>query len=350
MNKTTFAPDYPAGFPEEESIEAQAHFWAIYSLSDACTDADMSALDYWLDNDSAHVSAYNSALQLSAALTKLKSVPNVSEVNRPVPLRPRFQLPAKGVMGLAAAACVIFGLFWMLPTRNTVFNTPDQMTDQSNDWVYSTEIGQQKTITLADGSIVDLNGDTQIEVKFYRDARDIILTKGHAQFDIFRDLQRPLTVKTDTADIRVLGTGFDVKSTPSGTSIAVLHGRVDIVPTKGLLAFSEVHKTLKANDYVTVDPYGDVSDVTSYELAKIQGWKSGRYYFQNTPIRDVAAELNRMMSTPITIKDDEIGNMKMTMSFHIDQADKVIAATADSLALDIIIENDQITLTRRVLR
>ncbi len=94
--------------------------------------------------------------------------------------------------------------------------------------LYSTDIGERRSITLADGSTVDLNARSKLRIEFSSAERRVELLDGQALFQVAKDKQRPFIVHSGDATVRAVGTQFDVYRKDSGTTITVLEGRVAV--------------------------------------------------------------------------------------------------------------------------
>src|SRR5882672_7806597 len=98
---------------------------------------------------------------------------------------------------------------------------------------YATALGEQRTVQLADSSIITLNADSQIELLLDQSHRDIKLKRGEAFFKVAHDAACPFTVQTHTVIVQAVGTQFSVYERPNGTRVSVLDGRVLITPLGG---------------------------------------------------------------------------------------------------------------------
>lgn len=128
-------------------------------------------------------------------------------------LRPRLFAAAATLAAVAIAAGA-----WQLTQRG----------------VYSTGIGEQRLVNLADGSTIELNADSRIRVYLRDRERDVELLEGQALFHVAKDPGRPFIVRSDSTSVRAVGTQFDVNRETSDTVVTVLEGRVAIVRTDGL--------------------------------------------------------------------------------------------------------------------
>jgi ferric-dicitrate binding protein FerR (iron transport regulator) len=93
---------------------------------------------------------------------------------------------------------------------------------------YTTGIGERRTVTLEDGSTIDLNARSTIRVKFSNGERVVELLEGQALFEVVKDKARPFIVRSSTAVVRVVGTQFDVYRKRTGTTVTVVEGRVAV--------------------------------------------------------------------------------------------------------------------------
>jgi transmembrane sensor len=97
--------------------------------------------------------------------------------------------------------------------------------------LYATDVGERRSITLDDGSTVDLNARSQLRVEFSKTERRVELLGGQALFQVTKDKARPFIVKSGEATVRAVGTQFDVYRRDSGTTVTVLEGRVAVYPS-----------------------------------------------------------------------------------------------------------------------
>ena len=118
---------------------------------------------------------------------------------------------------LAAASCAALffagGTVWWLSTRYPI---------------YTTDIGERRSLTLADGSTVDLNARSRIRIEFSGTERRVELLDGQALFQVSKDKTRPFIVRSGDATVRAVGTQFDVYRKAGGTTVTVLEGRVAV--------------------------------------------------------------------------------------------------------------------------
>ena len=99
---------------------------------------------------------------------------------------------------------------------------------RSTNGKYATDIGEQQTVRLSDGSEIRLNTNTLVEVNYLDGNRNIHLYKGEAHFDVAHDPEKPFTVKARKGEIRALGTVFSVRVKNNRVNVIVEEGTVRI--------------------------------------------------------------------------------------------------------------------------
>jgi transmembrane sensor len=135
------------------------------------------------------------------------------------PRKARPQLPRqRRFLAAAAVACAltIVAALWWQTRRHPL---------------YATDIGERRSITLADGSTVDLNARSKLRIEFSSNERRVELLEGQALFQVSKDKHRAFLVQSGDALVRAVGTQFDVYRKDSGTTVTVLEGRVAVYST-----------------------------------------------------------------------------------------------------------------------
>lgn len=170
---------------------------------------------------------------------------------------------------------------------------------------YVTAVGEQRAVALEDGSVIHLNTQSRVVVRFSDRGRDIDLLAGEALFKVHRDAARPFRVHTSEAVIQALGTQFNVYRRPEGTTVAVLEGRVTVmgeVPTAEKVADIANRDTretkLGSGQQVRIDHQGRIAARETKDVASVAAWRQRRLIFSGTPLPEIVAEFNRYNRTP----------------------------------------------------
>lgn len=194
--------------------------------------------------------------------------------------------------------------------------------------VYTTQVGEQYTVTLSDGSVVKLNAMSKIRVRFADSVRHVDLLRGQAFFQVAHDTARPFWVWADNTKVRAVGTQFDVYRKSANTTVSVLEGTVAIVPdvpvhtaanaSSSTSATSAAPKTREllatAGEQLIVDQRIAFKPATP-DVAAATAWMQGQLIFRGTALRDVAAEFNRYNLRQLVIADQKLGDLKISGIF-----------------------------------
>lgn len=189
--------------------------------------------------------------------------------------RPRWK--ARWWLSAAAAALLCIAGWWGLA----------QLQGRQS---YSTAVGEQRTLTLDDGSLTYLNTRSEVRVHFTASAREIRLIDGEALFKVERDPARPFIVHTQDAVIRAIGTQFNVHRRATGTEVSVVEGIVDVSAGEGVVR-------LEAGQQARAQA-GHARRLEGADVARSLTWQQRRLVFDLSPLAEVAAEFNRYNRSP----------------------------------------------------
>ncbi|STQ89517.1 FecR family protein [Iodobacter fluviatilis] len=188
--------------------------------------------------------------------------------------------------------------------------------------------GQMLEQYLPDGSHVELDTDSQLEIALYRDKREVRLIKGQAMFHVSKG--RPFHVITDQAKVSVLGTQFSVRNTQKQIQVAVQSGKVAVQPKPAALPGLILH----AGEVVTL-ANNALSPVQSIAPAAVGSWRHGRLNFDNTTLANAIAEFERYTPTGLRISDPDIGGLRISGSFEIKKLQQFTQALPQVLPVKI---------------
>jgi transmembrane sensor len=231
--------------------------------------------------------------------------------------RPKWRVPVWQV-GLAASFIALGAFAWLLLARPTV--------DE-----YSTGVGEQRTVALADGSTVFLNTDSDVRVTLSRHLRRIELARGEALFSVSHDPDRPFEVHALQGVTTAVGTQFDVELTRGGAAVSVLEGTVTVGASGTTTAAPPV--AVSAGSGVGYTQEGSVSELRPAEVNRIQGWRSQRIVFNDIALDTALAEYNRYTHTPIVLSDPALGSRHINGVFHIGDEAAFLSAMEQGLHL-----------------
>ncbi|MGQ2933201.1 MAG: FecR family protein [Sphingopyxis sp.] len=259
------------------NAEARAIDWLIRQRDPAFDDWDGFA--DWLAEDPAHNAIYDAVAILDRDLDALPAAPKPSVVIVPdAPRRPSRRTWFGGAMAAALVGAISLSGLGLFGDENRI----------------ETVAGEHRTIELADGSKIEVNGASVIEIDKER-PRFARLESGEAMFHVVHRDDDPFVVETGNAKIVDLGTAFNVMRRDRQTSVAVSEGIVLYNPDRDKVRLV-AGKGIEARDGDRQPPV--VQDV---DVASIGGWRSGLLVYNGTPLAVVAEDLRRTAGMQVSI-------------------------------------------------
>jgi transmembrane sensor len=318
---------------EDETVSSTAIGWLVLLESGQASADDRKRFSLWLTADPAHAAAYREAADFWAGLDTLSpqdvrdldrylvdDTPIVSGTNRTFWQK----LPA-----IAAIMLLITGTnFWL-----TLIWHPQ------GD--YHTATGEQRTVALADGSVLQLSTNTAVSVTFGQDSRHLILHRGEAFFTVAPDATRPFEVTAGKGAIRALGTAFNVRTDLDHVTVTVSEHSIRI-KTPGEPS-AEVH----AGERIRYDADGRMGQIESADLLRALAWQRHRLVFENQPLTEVLEELARYRSGWIVLRDPELRALSVTGVFDTEHPDHILTAIEESLPIRPVKLTNQFILLYR---
>jgi transmembrane sensor len=211
---------------------------------------------------------------------------------------------------------------------------------------FETPIGEQRTVQLAEGSIVNLNALSRVEIRIDEAQRDIKLPRGEATFKVAPDPARPFRVRTPGAVVEAVGTQFNVYARPDGTTtVAVLEGKVKVTSDHG---GSALPVPLAAGEEAQVRANGHIEREAHTDVAEAVVWQQRKLIFKRTSLEDIAAEFNRYnKTTRIRLEGIKAEAFRFSGAFNADDPQSL--ATLLTHESDLLVERrgDEIVIRNR---
>lgn len=206
-----------------------------------------------------------------------------------------------------------------------------QFWDNANPWQkVVAQNGQRESVDLPDGSRVQLNSGSEIQfTNNFSDSARLVLLDGEAYFEVVHD-HRPFYVTTPNARIRVLGTKFGVRARDEQTRVTVREGRVSL---HGLQAALATAVQLTANQTSICHRQNPPAVPTAINAEQVLSWLEGKIVFDQTPLTEVVAELQRVYNVTIELSNPTLGVQTITGSFHHKPVASVLASICLTLNL-----------------
>lgn len=204
---------------------------------------------------------------------------------------------------------------------------------------FETKIAEVRDVPLADGSVVTLGGKSSIDVRFDAKARRVKLAGGEAFFSVTRNPNRPFIVEAGDTRIRVVGTKFNVNLAGGQVRVSVLEGVVQVIhagnPVAQAIGAQARAVRITANQEA-VDPANRTGPVVASERVAVPGaWREGRLGYEDAPLAEVVADINRYRPAAVRITSGAVGDLRVTTSFKVSQIDSMLLALPQSLPVEV---------------
>lgn len=231
-----------------------------------------------------------------------------------------------------------------------------------NNGLYVTAVGQQKTLDLDDGSQIQLNTNSQVEVEYGDQYRNIRLLQGEAHFDVAKNPDRPFRVYAGSGRVQAIGTAFTVQIAPAGVNVLVTEGRIALASLGGTIldetlmedldkdpfvhtqskelatldAGESVFMGIEDNVYLSqLDVFENIEIVDESELSRRQSWREGLLVFSGEPLEQVVSEISRYTTLSIEIVDPDLKGLQIGGRFRVGDLDNMFAALETNFGIEV---------------
>ncbi|MEM1190568.1 MAG: FecR domain-containing protein [Pseudomonadota bacterium] len=323
--------------PNQQLLE-EAYEWHLTLEGGDSTAEKHRAFHSWMERDPSHAAAYAQAAESWEAFSAITrdqleadvsaSVAYASDVPGEEGL-PRSKLGWRMALPLATAS--------MLSLVVAIGWSPWSGTEAQRDPLldifasYETQIAEQKSIVLDDGSTVLLSAATELTAAMSADARQVSLVRGAAIFEVVPDPSRPFSVTAGRVEATALGTVFEVRNNAGVVRVAVEEGRVEYASALmvgGNQTDVTNRRELSPGEYGAT-PERAMSDVFgTFENEDFAAWRHARLDYEGATLSELVADANRYSEIPIVIRGsrDSIDDITVSAYFDSTDIDSMLAA------------------------
>ncbi|NQY33731.1 MAG: FecR domain-containing protein [Alteromonadaceae bacterium] len=330
-------------FPDQKVIEQEAIDWIIKLDGDEpLTKQEHSQFKAWLARSPAHIKELNNLNEFwqDNVLTELMVPLTCAAAHRKQSLfsslKNWFGANARWQFAFSATA-VVFTASLLLAT---LFSTNEQF---ASNGLYLTGIGKLNHTVLADGTVMHMNTDSQVEVAFNDNYRNIRIIRGEAHFEVAKNKDYPLRVYAGDGRVEAVGTAFSVYLADEAIDVLVTEGRVavaalskqetemsttndsnkkqvDLYSGSSSLALG----TLDAGQQVSLDisdgslqQLENIKQITDSEIKRRLSWQKGLLTFNGESLEQVATEISRFTTVDIEIIDEKLKQLAIGGRFKV---------------------------------
>jgi transmembrane sensor len=354
-------------------IREEATEWLVAFCEQEVDASGRESFDRWLRASPEHVRAYLQicAVWESTGLLADNTTTNIAPIVQRAPADDNVialsakEMPARISSGgstssqrptvspgrrRAIAACFLLacfiagGMVWWQLTRAPM---------------YETGAAEQRTVGLPDGSTVQLNARSRIELHFTTHERVVDLIEGQAMFSVARNPSRAFIVHSDIADVRAVGTRFDVYRKSSGTVVTVIEGKVatavDHLPENSVRGQGSAARKPASSVVVSA---GEQAVATSRapihpyrtNVFAATAWTEGKLMFDSAPLREVVAEFNRIGARRLIIEDAALLDLHVSGVFPATDPTSFVLFLRERFGVTVVETEEQVRITGAVRR
>jgi len=228
-------------------------------------------------------------------------------------------------------------------TEISVAQAPDRA-------MYTTPVGDQSTVHLNDGSVVQLNTDTRLQVRMTEEHRLLTLERGEIHIDVAHDADRPLRVFAGDRWIEAVGTAFNVKiDEHMEVEIIVTEGRVKVnLPPDALsIAQSETPaQTVDRGQRVILDESPEIEPLGEDDIEVKLAWREGMLVFRGSSLMEAVREVGRYTQVEFVIRSEDLKKRRVAGVFRAGDIDGFLASLrANFDVVDQQVDDYTITLS-----
>jgi len=341
---SNISPIFANSVFNKDSIQEQASLW-VSKMDRSLSVAEKDEFSLWIKQSKLHQETIYSFAALWDDLSVLNELSSLFPLEKKkINPKNRRTLMKYAIAASIAMTFVIGGSFHAHFFPNT---TPlvQQFVEIKS---LNTVVGQQKSFSLSDGSIIQLNTNSVVKINFSKDKRLLTLVRGEARFDVAKDKTRPFTVTAGSKSFTALGTIFNVqKTSDQDLELVVTEGRVLITKANQLL--NNIGETLSKlpavqlpgllvtsgeKAVITKNIETPVQKVSLDQVQKDLAWQQGMLIFQGEKLSKALAEVSRYTTTHFEIADDHLADIKVAGYFKAGDIDGLLQSLSSNFDIN----------------
>ena len=338
-------PQFKNAEKPSAALRAQAAAWVARLHGPNRTEEVEAGLRRWLAESPEHAAAFElltDTWEKSARLRR-RPIERVASWEK-VGLRVSFSRAA--VATLAVATLAVFGTIYYLHSDAVV-----------------TAIGEQRTLTLEDGTRVYLNTNSRAVVRYDKKLRQVNLEKGEALFEVAKRPEWPFVVTAGDRQVTALGTAFIIRRDEKDLAVTLVEGKVTVSPVKyvstniptrqreGASTVPQRTPVPEAAAVFTLSPGQRLTLASSAApkvdrppLERVTAWQRGQVAFDNTPLADAVAEMNRYSTVRLKVENPSAAAIRVSGIFRAGDSANFAQAVGKTYRLQVRDEADEVIL------
>ncbi len=317
-------------------IAEEAADWFVRLCDGVPSRALRQAFTHWLLESPVHVHEYLATTKLCGKLEHIDPAHEI-DLNALVPGSDSDANVVALDINVVGSSASTHSRRWLLGVAASV--AAIAITLATTFWpdleTYTTGLGEQRSIVLEDGSIVELNTLTEIRIAYAPGERRVKLIEGEALFEVKKDAQRPFVVDAGLATVRVLGTRFNIYKSNAAIEVTVLSGHVtierlgDLDDSTGDVALphdSPAAKVeLSVGEHARIVPrQPQIARAAVTNMEQVTAWTERRLIFDAVPLADMVAQFNRYNASRLEVEEGDLARLELSGVFGSNDPDSFI--------------------------
>ena len=294
--------------PTNDPILLQALDWLTQQHSGEFSVAQQRQLAAWRQADAAHEQAWQQAQALWQSLERLRgrNIPGSQPLLPEIHPRPIRKARVNRLSALAIACSLVLAV--LIP-----INYPPSLWQAD----YVTAKGEQRSVTLADGSTITLNSDSAVDIHFDSHLRRVEVLQGEAFFAVAK-AKLPFVVTTTDGEVRAVGTAFAVQLRDADTQVELVEGKVELQD-----ASHQQRNRLVAGQSAQIGN-GQIHIDSSKAPESLALWREGYIQFDGLPLEQAIAQINRYRPGKVVLLNPALAKQRVSGLFRLDALDQAI--------------------------
>ncbi|WP_428410143.1 FecR family protein [Hyphococcus sp.] len=324
---------------DRQTVEAEAAAWLAQLDGGKLSPADHAAFREWVGRSPDHRKCLTRMARMWSGMDELIEARIAEAMEARAEKTRGFGLAGALAQLYPARAAAAFTLLFCAVALSAVMiaygpfgaHAPEKA-------VYAAAIGEQKELTLDDGSVVRLNTGSSVEVDFSAEERSVRLLDGEAWFDVAHDEKIPFVVYAGDGAVRAIGTSFAVRKRDDVVDVTVTEGRVVLSTIRrddnGGEPLPYPLATLEAGHQASFDEQVEsVGRLETEEIERRLSWREGFLTFDGEALGDVVTEISRYTTVDIIIDDERLRDLRVGGYFQTGDIDTMLEVLEQSFGV-----------------
>jgi transmembrane sensor len=321
-------------------VHEEAAGW-LMRLNAAPNDvATFEAFEDWRDAAPEHRAAFDAVQDSWALFGDQAAAPELLALRRDAlgrtGRRPRLDLGRRGLAaGLAAliiAPLAVYGWRRLGPDARQTLRTA---------------VGEQRTVTLSDGSRVSLDANTLVKVAYSPALRLAEVVEGRAHFAVAKDKARPMRVRAGRRTVTALGTAFTVEHQGERVVVTLVEGRVAVTETAPPRGVAPPAKELVPQQQLVFAADAAPRMHEAVDVERAMAWREGKLVFDDENLADAVARVNNYSRVKIVVEDAPARALKVSGIFNAGDTPAFVEAVQSYFPVDVSTDESTIQIRSR---